>query len=80
MATSVTEYLYRVSLEPPAQWFMLVGSGLEKQPPYLNIGGCATSCSATGARAVAMMISSRGCETQFVDSPELRRCVALSLV
>lgn len=35
---SVTELLYRLSLEHQARLFMVIGAGLETQPPYLNIG------------------------------------------
>ena len=34
----LSEFLYRVSLEAPGSWFMIIGTGLETDPPYLNIG------------------------------------------
>jgi hypothetical protein len=39
---SLSELLYRISLEPPGMWWMVFGPGLEIQPPYLNIGNLAS--------------------------------------
>lgn len=40
--TPLTQLLYRLSLEAPGVWFMVIGTGLETAPPYLNIGTLAS--------------------------------------
>ncbi len=34
---ALSQFLYRMSLEHPARWWMLIGPGLETEPPYLSI-------------------------------------------
>lgn len=38
----LTQLLYRMSLEAAGRWFMIVGTGFETEPPYINIGNLST--------------------------------------
>ena len=58
--TPLSQLLYQMSLEAPGRWWMVMGPGLETDPPYLNVGALASfvtgyqaAIESSGVRAVS---------------------------
>lgn len=58
----LSRFLYRLSLEAPERWAMLIGTGLESAPPSLNIGSLQTFVAGFQA---ALESSGRGQDDGF---------------
>ncbi len=41
--TPLSQLLYQMSLEAPGRWWMVMGTGLETEPPYLTAAAVPTS-------------------------------------
>lgn len=53
----LSQLLYRMSLEAPALWWMVIGPGLEPNPPYLNIGTLASFVTGYQAALQSSVVS-----------------------